>query len=610
MFQFKAHKELFPSLWIRYYQYALYKAGVPGYEKVRKVESRFLPLPGWYVHEDDAPFDVKNDRQNDMPSYSKTFEELPDELQKDPTDKELAPLHHNTLEEYTNEFISQMKLYQLSRPKMGDESSSATYVGRINQDKDDNDNDSDQDDTEEENNKSKIPQKLIGIRSCTVCNSKYPCYDVKTKICDECIAIYLDDYDKEDNENKELKSTTISNSNKYKQQYTYSSVLGSEILSRFDEATQHLMKITKDTRTTSTKDLNKARDSIIALLKDFTGDVEQAPKFYYNYCINVQKYNFLVSDCITILQAKLIGEASSWLTSKVLTFSTLSPDKVMPALLTAYRKQYMNDTHIETFRSELREIRLKDHSVTKQDLKVHYEAFVNKKNNLRICDPTVTEQTFKQMFIESLNSSILMYMGDSYKACQTVDDVFQLAEEGIKYLNKTQQYQPLQDPTIMNAMMYSAFNGTRDKLTPEQRSHSIDMENVTCFHCGKRGHFTYDCRIRKANVAQNAAGLKAWSTYCSKIGMVKNYDPKYYDTHPPKTPSYRTNDNGNDTKTKIAQKEKKKDRGRSHSPRRSSSVKDNNKGASNDNRNTAHIKAATAALKPHTTVDSEDEDKQ
>ena len=45
-------------------------------------------------------------------------------------------------------------------------------------------------------------------------------------------------------------------------------------------------------------------------------------------------------------------------------------------------------THIETFRSELRDIRLKDHSVTKQDLKVHYESFVNKKNNLRICDPT------------------------------------------------------------------------------------------------------------------------------------------------------------------------------------------------------------------------------
>ena len=252
----------------------------------------------------------------------------------------------------------------------------------------------------------------------------------------------------------------------------------------------------------------------------------------------------------------------------------------MPALLTAFRKQYMNDTHIETFRSELREIRLKDHGVTKQDLKVHYEAFVNKKNNLRICDPTVTEQTFKQMFIESLNSSILMYMGDSYKACQTVDDVFQLAEEGIKYLNKTQQYQPLPDPTIMNAMMYAAFNGTRDKLTPEQRSHSIDMENVTCFHCGKRGHFTYDCRIRKANVAQNAAGLKAWSTYCSKIGMVKNYDPKYYDNHPPKTPLNRTNDTVNDNKAKVVNKEKKKERSKSQSPRRSSSsVKDNNKSA-------------------------------
>ena len=30
-------------------------------------------------------FDVKNDRHNDMPPYSKTFIELPEELQNDPT---------------------------------------------------------------------------------------------------------------------------------------------------------------------------------------------------------------------------------------------------------------------------------------------------------------------------------------------------------------------------------------------------------------------------------------------------------------------------------------------------------------------------------------------
>ena len=282
----------------------------------------------------------------------------------------------------------------------------------------------------------------------------------------------------------------------------------------------------------------------------------------------------------------------------------------MLALLTAFRKQYMNDAHIETFRSELREIRLKDHSVTKQDLKVHYEAFVNKKNNLRICDPTVTEATFKQMFIESLNSSILMYMGDSYKACKTVDDVFQLAEEGIKYLNKSQQYQLLHDPTVMNTVMYSAFNGTRDRLTPEQRSHNIDIENVTCFHCGKRGHFTYDCRIRKANVPQNAAGLRAWSTYCTKIGMVKNYDSKYYDTHPPKRPSFNKNDDReDDNKSRSVNKEKNKVRGRSHSPKKTtSSTKEANKNTSSATRNKdAQIKAATAALKLHTTVDSEDE---
>ena len=66
----------------------------------------------------------------------------------------------------------------------------------------------------------------------------------------------------------------------------------------------------------------------------------------------------------------------------------------------------------------------------------------------------------------------------------------------------------------------------------------------------------------------------------------------------------------NNNRDKVLSRERKKERGRS--PRRTSApMKNNNKGASSSaDNNTAHIKAATAALKPHTTVDSEDEEKQ
>ena len=609
LFQFKAHEQLFPSLWQRYYKRALSEAGISGYEKVREVDVRSLLIPEWYVDERDTPIDIKNNRHNDMQPGCYTLMELPEELSVDPPALNQAPLHYDTLKEYTKTFVYQMKLHQAGKPKAGvdDESSYSSASITIKQEGVDSDNDDDRE--REDNNRSKPTNKMMDVRSCKVCNAKFPCYDNKVKICDECVAVYYDHFDDKDSahQDKDIKP----NINEYKQKFTYDSVLGQEILSRFDDATQQLMLITKDIRTTSPKDLNKARDTVISLIKDFSGDVEKAPTFYYEYCVNVQRYNFLVSDCITILQAKCKGEALSWLTSKILTFSRLPTEKIMPALLSEFRKQYMNATHIETFRSELRDIRLRDHNVTKQDLKVHYESFVNKKNNLRICDPLVTESTFKQMFVESMNSSILMYMGDSHKSCKTVDDVFQLAEEGIKYLNKTQQYQPLADPTVMNAMMYAAFNGTRDKLTPEQRSYSIDMENVTCFHCGKKGHFTYDCRIRKAGVSQNAAGLKAWSTYCSKIGMVKSYDPKYYDTHPPKRPSFhKERDKEEDSNNKIINKEKKRERGRSPGPKKTSFTKDTDKSTSsstNNIRKDAQIKAATAALKSHTTVDSEDE---
>ena len=175
-----------------------------------------------------------------------------------------------------------MKLYQISRRKVGDEASSSAYVGRINQNREDYNEDSDSDDKEEDS-KNKVPQRLIENRACKVCKTIFACYDNKIRICDECVAIYFDYYDKEDNARKDIKSTTISSIHHNKQQYTYNSILGSEILSQFDEPTQQLMAITKDTRTTSSKDLNKARESIVVLLQCFDGKIEQAPKFYYNY---------------------------------------------------------------------------------------------------------------------------------------------------------------------------------------------------------------------------------------------------------------------------------------------------------------------------------------
>jgi hypothetical protein len=141
----------------------------------------------------------------------------------------------------------------------------------------------------------------------------------------------------------------------------------------------------------------------------------------------------------TARQQKLKREASAWFTGTLLDIERCAESEIMPKLLALFRHQYMNSIHTEAFRSELCYVKLHGGRVNVTDLKIHYETFINKANNLRICDPSVSQLTFKQMFVDSLNAQILMYIGADSDECNNVDAVFQLAERAIKMIYKSSQ---------------------------------------------------------------------------------------------------------------------------------------------------------------------------
>jgi hypothetical protein len=373
LFIFKGDMRLFPSLWVQWYKRALHEAGVPGYEKIRPVDTHKLEFPEWCRDARDAKSQLSNNKSNDIPPDSKTLEGLPMILRVDPPINELASEEFRDYQELTQSYIYQMKLhlaahqYENLAPSIKKEHTSSVEH---------NGNDSDEDESEQPNyvkNRSKFshpnpyvmpeledinntksevassssssisPDKYL---TCRQCYNQFYSYSYRD-LCDNCMQYNNDTTDKKHKDNIKDRTNGGSGSD------AYDSVLGSEILSTFDEATRVMMTMLRDRRDMTTTQILKARTETITLLVSFDGDFAKAPGWYQAYCMAVQQYRFTVSDCMVIFKSKCIGEALAWFTSMLLTFTLerMLEKYMLSSILMAYREQYMNSTHTETFRS-------------------------------------------------------------------------------------------------------------------------------------------------------------------------------------------------------------------------------------------------------------------
>lgn len=541
LFIFKGDTRLFPSLWIQWYKRALHDAGVPGYEKIRPVDAHKLEFPEWCRDSRDAKTKLSNNKSNDIPPDSKTLEGLPMILRVDPPINEVASDEFDDYRELTQSYIYQMKLHQAAhRYEQG--ASSKQVEPKEDTDEDESDqpdyvkyrskfnhpNPYEMPDLEDVNSTTSDSNAYSSsisadkYLSCRQCYNQFYSYTYRD-LCDDCMQFNDDTRDRKTKALITTKPDSDSSSD------GFDSVLGPEILSTFDEATRVMMTLLRDRRDMTVTQILKARTETISLLSSFDGDATKAPTWYQAYCMAVQQYKFVVSDCIVIFKSKCVAEALAWFTSMILTFTLRKvPEKrLLSSILMAYREQYMNSTHTETFRSELRDIKIPEGRISQRELKLHYESFTNTANSLKICDPTVTEATIKQMFVNSLNPMLLTYIGVSYKQCKGVDGVFQLAETAIKAIYRSTIKAPTEsERLVVNAMNVTNFQASeyKTKYTPQQKAANIDKSNLSCFHCGRKGHATYDCSIKKQGGSQNASGAAVWADFCKRRGEVRSYD--------------------------------------------------------------------------------------
>jgi len=393
---------------------------------------------------------------------------------------------------------------------------------------------------EESNYKVELKRKIQELKdSLSIVENNergYTTYKVK----EEMPHLDIDPFDDPDRYMQELSKSAQKNSrqaptaaNALLDELSSSGHVMDAVLNSFNVRTRAMMKMLKQPGRLSFKEKNTEMDRMIKSLKMFGGKTETAPSWFQEYCMAVGSIDLTTQDCIKILRSKMEDQAKPWLDGLILRIATLNvPDHhILSVIFADFRKMYMGVSVATQLRKRLTDIKLSDSGLNITELKHHYSNFTTAMNNLRILEPDGSEASYKQMYVDAMPPSIRTFMGMSPDACTTVDLVYALAETAVNAIKG--RLKPL-DPDTVNANVLAVNNvslnalpmknknttnrATKAELTPQQQYTNLNMSKVNCWHCGKVGHWTADCRLLAAGTSQTTLGAIGYASFCKTKG--------------------------------------------------------------------------------------------
>jgi hypothetical protein len=523
-------RDLYPSSYSRWFKRYM-DLDSNGTSNIRDVDIGSLTIPNMYYDSRDQRLMTRSNEDNDLPPYCVTYEELPRELQLSPATVSAFHITPPSLEETAYRYLHQLKVRK-SKPSIPapirssqdvrvSSPSSTPMIRELS--------------IEDEGRYFGVPYPRTKeqTESSTSVYSQPEAHIVKVKR----------EHDERIDREKD---------SHYHQQMRQHHILR-DVIDSFDEGTRMMCRLTQSDRIIEDKDVPKYITSTIAALERFSGDPDKAPQWFQSLILSLVKINFTQADVISIVDARMTGGAKQWLTAAMLKVAPLAnTDAAIPTLFGLFREQYMNKTHVVNYRKRLSEMTITDIFITQSDLRLHYTKFTQIANNLKICDRFTSDDTIIQMFVDSLPRSIRNYLGTSYKACNSVDAVFQLAEEACKSNEKKKKVDLDGEAVKINSIhdyesdelhevndcddyiddevdflperdiqhLWVMAHNIRNKRTP------LVKEDVNCWHCGKKGHYAGECEVNIKGLPQTPNGAVAYATYNRMRGETKPYNPR------------------------------------------------------------------------------------
>jgi len=536
----------------RWYLYFMQQFGKHGKTTIRKVDVRTVEMPAMSYHNDDTRINVVDADTDDLLPNSKTLGNLPVPLRYSPEKNQTAEKHDLSLVDFGTQYIRTKNLRaRLLRPVDNPTSSSS---------------DSSSSDSDDENMKCEVCGVTIKLRPyskyCVACEelmrkSKRKMKQEKEEKLPVLENVLTYDHTAEVRKaiNAQVKterddSVTVKSSSSYPPGHDAEEVL-SEILDKlFSPGTRLTMKMGRMEGLYSIRDMMSAVHTTINSLGKFSGDVSKAPQWLHDFCMAVYRYRFQTPHCITILHGTLLKEAKAWFEAKLARVSVLPNARVIEAVLLGFKEQYMNVQHLKEFRNQLHGTKMSKIGVTTRELKSHYDAFVTIANNMRLIDRYLDEKEIRRDYLDALPSEVRSFIGISYRNCDTLDEVFQMAEEAIAK-NQNSQKIPADGtlrPQTINANMLYVYDDESDEMVPYQelvqfnaihtparpnnnRDLNIawqknNMSGAVCWHCGGKGHYTGTCLFIEKD--QTVLGKVAWAQHNKMRGTDLVYDKQFY----------------------------------------------------------------------------------
>ena len=322
-------------------------------------------------------------------------------------------------------------------------------------------------------------------------------------------------------------------------------VLGRVLHDLFTPSARRTLEMTKLPKPTSSSEIARSANQLVADVGKFDGDVSVAPRWLHEFCSGIHRYGFDVPNSLYIITKCFIGEAKAWLDQMLDKVSLLAESedtatRPIEGLLILFKQQYMGPSQISMWKKQLGATKLTSTATTVTDLKLHYKTFVTIINNLRLCDKFLSEEEYRTMYMDALPYSVSLYIGRDYQKFTTLDEIFQVATEAIMKQNQREKkpadgsLAPRKEAINMyrveeNMNEYIPFHAaptTRKQFDPKDQWNKINTARITCFHCGKTGHFAFDCRL--LTEPQTALGAAAYANHNARRGSNVPYDAAKY----------------------------------------------------------------------------------